>query len=281
MKILEKKVISGVQGPRITRMVISSPEIAKKALPGQFVILMATEVGERIPLTIVDTDTQKGTVTIIFQEVGYTTKLLGTLEVGGELYSFVGPLGNPTHIKNYGKVLVVGGGVGIAEVYPVVKALKQAGCILHTVLGARSKGLLILRDKIKKFSNKLYLATDDGTLGEKGFVTAILERILEQNSEFALMYCVGPVPMMKVVSQITKPYGIKTIVCLCTIMIDGTGMCGGCRLTEAGKVKFCCVDGPDFDGHLVDFDELTQRQGRFINEEKRVMQKLRHKCKPR
>jgi len=273
MKIIEKKVVSGEQLPRITSMIISSPEVAKKALPGQFIILMVSEQGERIPLTVVDTDPDKGTVTIMFQEVGYTTKLLGTLNEGDELHSFVGPLGNPTPIENYGKVLIVGGGVGIAEVFPVVKALNKAGCSLYTVLGARSKDLLILKDEIKAFSHQFYPVTDDGTFGEKGFVTGPLGRILKEDQDFSLVYCVGPLPMMKAVSELTRPYSIKTIVCLCTIMIDGTGMCGGCRLTEAGQVKFCCVDGPDFDGHLVDFDELLARGKRFKPQEEQALQK--------
>ncbi len=275
MKIIEKKIVSGDQEPRITSMVIASPEVAAKAQPGQFVILMVSEQGERIPLTIVDTDARKGTVTIMFQEVGYTTKRLGTLEVGQSLYSFVGPLGNPTPIENYGKVLIVGGGVGIAEVYPVVKALKKAGCSLHTILGARSRDLLVLKDEIKSFSDSFYPVTDDGSFGEKGFVTGPLQRILEKDGDFKLVYCVGPLPMMKAVSELTRPYGIKTIVCLCTIMIDGTGMCGGCRLTEGGKVRFCCVDGPDFDGHLVDFEELLSRQKRFVPQEKQALEKIR------
>lgn len=280
MKIITKEIIADTQGTRLTRFVIQSPLIAQKAQPGQFIILMVKEEGERIPLTIVDTDLKQGTVTLIVQEIGYSTRLLGTLNPGDSLYSLVGPLGHPTEVKNYGKVLIVGGGVGIAELFPIVRVLKKAGNIIYTILGARTKELLILKDAIEEYSDKLYIATDDGSLGEKGFVSDTLKKILKNDSDFQLVYCVGPVPMMKAVSEITRPYGIKTLVCLNSIMLDGTGMCGGCRLVESGKSKFCCVDGPDFDGHQVDFDDLLNRQGRFIDEEKESLKKLSgHKCK--
>ncbi|EKD26572.1 MAG: hypothetical protein ACD_79C01117G0002 [uncultured bacterium] len=280
MKILSKSIVADVQNTRLTKYVIDSPMIAKKAQPGQYVILMVKEEGKRIPLTLVDSDKEKGTITLIAQELGYSTKLLGTLKEGDSLYSLAGPLGQPTHIDNYGKVLIVGGGVGIAELYPIVKALKQAGNTIYSILGSRTSQLLILKDEIGKYSDQLFITTDDGSEGEKGFVSTVLDRILKKDPDFNLVHCVGPVPMMRVVSNVTKPYKIKTIVCLNAIMLDGTGMCGGCRIIEDGKTKFCCVDGPDFDGHLVDFDDLVNRQKRFVEEEKQSLKKLsNHECK--
>lgn len=279
MRIIKKEILAEAQDTRIMRIRIDSVDIAKKALPGQFVILMISEEGERIPLTVAETDSINGVITLIFQELGYSTKLLGTLEAGDSLYSLVGPLGKATPIENYGKVLIVGGGVGIAEVLPVTKALKEAGCEIYSILGARSKDLLILKDEIQEHSDKLFISTDDGSLGEKGFVSDILKRILQEDQDFQLVYCVGPVPMMRVVSDVTRTFGIKTEVSLNAIMLDGTGMCGGCRLIVDGESKFCCVDGPEFDAHLVDFDDLIQRQKRFIPEEKRSIEKLsNHKC---
>ena len=274
MKIIVKERIA----ENLTKFVIESPLIAEKALPGQFILLMVKEEGERIPLTIVDSDKEKKTITIIFQEVGYTTKLLGTLKEGDSLYSLVGPLGKPTPIENYGKVIVLGGGVGIAELLPVVKALKQAGCVITSILGGRTKQLVILPDQVKEYSDSIFITTDDGSLGEKGLVTDPLKRLLEENKDYGFIFCVGPLPMMRAVSDITRPYGIKTIVCLNSIMIDGTGMCGGCRVTVDGQTKFTCVDGPDFDGHQVDFGELMSRQKRFVSQEEQAMEKF-HKCK--
>ena len=280
MKILDKKILAQTPDTRITKIEVEAPLIAKKVQPGQFILLMVTEEGERVPLTVVGNDPQRKSIALIFQEVGYSTKLLGTRAVGDELYAIVGPLGHATPIKNYGKILAVGGGVGIAEILPVVKALKEAGNVVYSILGARTKELLILRDEIESYSDKLYLTTDDGSLGQKGFVSDVLGEMLKDDKDFKLVYCVGPVPMMKVVSGVTQPYNIKTTVCLNAIMLDATGMCGGCRLIEDGKVKFCCVDGPEFDGHLVDFDELMQRQKRFMDEEKQALQKLSsHECK--
>ncbi|UCG35772.1 MAG: sulfide/dihydroorotate dehydrogenase-like FAD/NAD-binding protein [Candidatus Omnitrophota bacterium] len=279
MKILTKEILAQTSDTRITKIEIEAPLIAKKVQAGQFVLLMVTEKGERIPLTVVGNDPQRESITLIFQEVGYSTKILGTLNIEDSLYALVGPLGHPTPIKNYGRILVIGGGVGIAEILPVAKALKEAGNVVYSILGARTKELLILKNEIKSYSDNLYIATDDGSLGQKGFVSNILEKILKEDKDFQLVYCVGPVPMMKVVSNVTRPYKIKTLVCLNAIMLDATGMCGGCRLIEGGKVKFCCVDGPEFNGHEVDFDELMHRQGRFINEEKVSLRKLKHKCK--
>ncbi|MFH2138049.1 MAG: sulfide/dihydroorotate dehydrogenase-like FAD/NAD-binding protein [Candidatus Omnitrophota bacterium] len=270
MKILKKERIA----ENLTKFVIDAELIAEKALPGQFIILMGSKEGERIPLTIVDTDTERKTITIIFQEVGYTTKLLGKMNPGDSLYSLVGPLGHPTPIKNYGKVIILGGGVGIAELLPVVRALKTAGCMITSILGGRTAELVILRDQIKEFSDQLIITTDDGSLGQKGLVTDPLKNLLEESSDYGLVFCVGPVPMMRAVSTVTRPFKIKTLVCLNSIMIDGTGMCGGCRVTVGNERKFTCVDGPDFDGHEVDFEELMVRQNRFIAHEKQSECKL-------
>lgn len=273
MKIITKEKIA----ENLTKFVIDSPLIAEKARPGQFIILMVNEKGERIPLTIVKADKEQKTITIIFQEVGYTTKLLGTMKQGESLYSLVGPLGEPTPIKNYGKVIVLGGGVGIAELLPIASALKDSGCKVTSILGGRTAELVILKENIKEVSDNLYITTDDGSLGEKGLVTDPLKRLLEESSDYGLVFCVGPVPMMRAVSDVTRPFKIKTLVCLNSIMIDGTGMCGGCRVTINGETKFTCVDGPDFDGHEVDFAELMTRQKRFTEHEKKSMCKLQEK----
>jgi ferredoxin--NADP+ reductase len=273
MKILEKFSIA----ENLTKFVIESPLIAAKARPGQFILLMVKEEGERIPLTIVDSNPANHTITIIFQQVGYTTKLLGKLEPGDSLYSLVGPLGKPTHIQNYGHVVAIGGGVGIAELLPVVKALKEAGCHVTSILGGRTADLVILRDEIGKHSDELVITTDDGSLGEKGLVTDALAKILGREQNVGLVFCVGPLPMMKAVSRSTKAGGIKTLVCLNALMVDGTGMCGGCRVTVGGKTQFCCVDGPDFDGHGVDFEEIMNRQKRFAPYEQRALEKM-HDC---
>jgi len=270
MKILTKESIA----ENLKRFVVEAPLIAEKALPGQFIILMVRREGERIPLTIADKDKKQGTITIIVQEVGYTTKLLGKLNPGDSLYSLVGPLGKPTPIKNYGRVIVIGGGVGIAELLPVVHALKDAGCIVSSILGGRTAELVILQKEITEYSNEIHITTDDGTLGRKGLVTDVLKDLLKQRQDYGLVFCVGPLPMMKAVSDVTRELKIKTLVCLNSIMIDGTGMCGGCRVTIKGETKFTCVDGPDFDAHEVNFEELMRRQSRFIKDEKHALCKL-------
>ena len=277
MKILSKDILAQNEAGRIVKMCLEAPAIAPQARAGQFVILMVSENGERIPLTIAEA--KDNTIMIIFQEAGYSTKKLGEMAVGDELFALTGPLGHPVPVENYGKIIAVAGGVGIAEVYPVAKALKKAGNIVVGILGARNKDFLILHDEIKAHCDRLYVTTDDGSFGEKGFVSDILSRILKEDANYQLTYCVGPIPMMKVVAAITRPYNIKTLVCLNSIMLDGTGMCGSCRLTEEGKIKFCCVDGPDFDGHKVDFEELAQRNKRFLAEEKISVDKIEKKCK--
>lgn len=275
MKIVDKIIIS----ENVKKIVVEAPLIARKTLPGQFVMLMVNKEGERIPLTIVDKDEQKGTITLIFQEVGYTTKMLGLLNKGDSLYALVGPLGHPTIIENFGKVIVLGGGVGIAELLPVIKALKSKGCHVTSILGGRTKDLVILKDQIKEYSDVVYITTDDGSEGEKGLVTDPLKRLIAQNSEYKLVFCVGPIPMMKAIADITRETKIKTIVCLNAIMIDGTGMCGCCRVTVAGRTKFTCVDGPDFDAHEVDFVEFMKRDKRFQKAEKDLNCKLDIKLK--
>ena len=249
--------------PTVTEMEINAPLVAKKAQAGQFVIVRAAKEGERIPLTVADYDREKGTVKIIFQIVGATTYLLNRLKEGDRLADFVGPLGNPTHTEGLKKVAVVGGGVGCAIAYPVAKKLHEQGATVHTVAGFRNKDLVILEDEFKKVSDKYVFVSDDGTAGKKGLVTDALKELIENGEQYDEVIAIGPVIMMKFVCALTKQYGIKTVVSMNPVMIDGTGMCGGCRLTVGGRVKFACVDGPDFDGHQVDFDEAMSRGGNY------------------
>ncbi len=267
MKILEKEILAQGQGVKITKLEVLAPYIAKEAKPGQFVVLMVSEQGERIPLTIVDRN--KESITLIFQEVGLTTKLLGRLNKGDSLYALVGPLGNPSEIKNYGQVILVGGGVGIAEIYPVASALKDAKNHLITILGARTKDLLILEKELKDLSDEFYLTTDDGSYGRKGFTTNILGELLEKQ-KYNFVYAVGPIPMMKKVSQVTSKFGTKTVVSLNALMVDATGMCGCCRVTVANKTRFSCIDGPEFEAHLVDWEELEKRNRIYEDKEKHL-----------
>lgn len=270
----------------IKKIVVEAEEIAKKALPGQFVMLRVDEQGERIPLTIVEKNVHKGTITLIFQELGWTTKKLSAFQVGESILDIVGPLGHPTEVKKYGTVIAIGGGVGCAEILPVAKAYRSGDNRVIGIIGARTKELLILEKEMRESCDELYVTTDDGSYGEKGFVSDILKRILTNSlihpstcsgSEFAedqftnlpdLVYAIGPIPMMKLISGITRPYQIKTIVSLNPIMVDGTGMCGSCRLEVGKETKLSCVDGPEFDGHLVNWDLLILRNKRFLEEEK-------------
>lgn len=245
--------------PTVTELEISAPFVAKKAQAGQFVIVRAAADGERIPLTVADFDREKGTVKIIFQIVGATTYLLNRLNVGDCLADFVGPLGNPTETEGLKKVAVVGGGVGCAIAYPVAKKLHEEGAEVHSVVGFRNRDLVILEDEFRRVSDKYVLMSDDGTAGEKGLVTDALKRLIDSGEKYDEVIAIGPVIMMKFVCRLTKEYGVKTVISMNPIMIDGTGMCGGCRLTVGGKTKFACVDGPDFDGHEVDFDEAMSR----------------------
>ncbi len=254
-KILKKEALN----PTVTKMVIEAPLIARKAEPGQFIIFRAKEDSERVPLTIADYDREAGTVTIIFQIVGGATMELNTLEEGESLHDFVGPLGTASHVEGLKKVAVIGGGVGCAIAYPVAKKLHALGAEVHSVVGFRSKDLVILEDEFRAVSDRVSMMTDDGSYGEKGVVTAALEALIKEGNQYDEVIAIGPLIMMKFVCELTKKYGIKTVVSMNPTMIDGTGMCGGCRLTVGGETKFACVDGPDFDGHLVDFDEAMHR----------------------
>ena len=254
-KIVEKRELN----PTVVLMEIEAPLVAKKAEPGQFIILRTDEEGERIPLTVADFDRSRGTVTIIFQIVGATTKKLSMLEKGDCLQDFVGPLGKATHTEGLKKVAVVGGGVGCAIAYPVAKKLHEQGCVVHAICGFRSKDLVILEEEFKNASSKYVLMSDDGSAGERGLVTDALKKLIEGGEEYDQVITIGPLIMMKFVCQLTKEYGVKTVASMNPVMIDGTGMCGGCRLTVGGKTVFACVDGPEFDGHLIDFDEAMAR----------------------
>lgn len=264
-KIIRKKVLN----PTVTLMEIDAPLIAKKAEPGQFIILRVDENGERIPLTVADFDREAGTVTIIFQIVGGATEKLNHKNEGEYIHDFVGPLGVASHTDGLKKVAVVGGGVGCAIAYPIAKKLHNLGCEVHTVAGFRNKDLVILEDEFSAVSDKLKLMTDDGSYGEKGLVTNALKDLIESGEKYDEVITIGPLIMMKFVCALTKEYGIKTVVSMNPIMIDGTGMCGGCRLTVGGETKFACVDGPDFDGHEVDFDEAIERSNMYKDFERK------------
>lgn len=263
-KILKKEKLN----ENVSRITVDAPHIANAAKPGNFVVVIPTENAERIPLTIADTDTKNGTISIIFQIVGATTKLLDSLKEGDEIAHLLGPLGVPSHIKNYGTVVVIGGGVGIAEIYPFVKALKAAGNKVITIIGARCEDLLIYRKELAEHSTELKVTTDDGSCGRKGYVSDELKEMIDSGMKIDRVIAVGPVPMMKVCCNVTKPHGIPTIVSLNPLMLDATGMCGICRVTVGGKTKFACVEGPEFDGHEVDFKELTDRLKAYKDVEK-------------
>lgn len=246
---------------------IEAPLIARKAKPGQFVIMKANETGERIPLTMADSDPEKGTITVIYMVVGKSTALFKTLQVDDAYQDVIGPLGKPTHLEKVGTIVCVGGGTGIAVLHPITRALKEVGNHVISIIGARSKDILILEDQMRAVSHELHVCTDDGSYGHHGFVTDVMKDILD-NKKVDLVVAIGPVPMMKFVSKITKDYNVKTMVSLNPIMVDGTGMCGGCRVSIGGKTKFACVDGPEFDGHQVDYDELMQRLQAYCEQEK-------------
>ena len=258
-RIVEKERLN----PSVTRMSVEATMVARKAQAGQFIILRVHEDGERIPLTIADYDRERQTVTIIFQVVGRTTKLLDQLEVGDSILDFVGPLGKPSEVEGLKKVCVIGGGVGCAIAYPTAKALYDNGTEVTVISGFRNKDLVILQEEFAAVSSKSYLVSDDGSTGKKGLLTNVLEELIEQGEQFDEVIAIGPLPMMKFVCLLTKKYGIKTVVSMNPIMIDGTGMCGCCRLSVGGEMKFACVDGPDFDGHLVDFDETMARNSAY------------------
>ncbi len=258
-KIIKKKILN----PTVTLMDVEAPLVARKAEPGQFIILRVDAEGERIPLTVADFDREKGTVTIIFQIVGATTEKLNHLNEGDSILDFVGPLGVASHTEGLKKVAVVGGGVGCAIAYPIAKKLHSQGAEVHSIVGFRNKDLLILEDEFKKASSRYFVMTDDGSYGEKGLVTDALKKLLDAGERYDEVITIGPLIMMKFVSKLTKEYGVKTVVSMNPVMVDGTGMCGGCRLTVGGEVKFACVDGPDFDGHEVDYDEAMARAAMY------------------
>jgi ferredoxin/flavodoxin---NADP+ reductase len=253
--------------PTLTRLVVEAPLVARKRQAGHFVIVRVNATGERIPLTIVDGCMEAGTITLIVQAVGRTTRLVCALQPGQELADVVGPLGNPTPIHLWGRVACVGGGVGTAEVYPIARALRAAGNTVHAVIGARSRDLVVLEREMERCCDSLTVTTDDGSHGRHGMVTAPVREWLEQGALDAV-YAIGPLPMMKAVAELTRPFGVRTFVSLNPIMVDGTGMCGGCRVTVGGQTKFACVDGPEFDGHEVDFDELMRRNRSFVDLER-------------
>lgn len=271
--IVRKEVLNS----QVKLLEIQAPYVARKAEPGQFIILRVLPDGERVPLTIADYDREKGTITIIFQEVGATTRILGSMEVGDTILDFCGPLGIASHFDGIKKAAVVGGGLGTAIAYPQAKKLHSLGVEVDVIAGFRNKDLIILENEMKLVANRLFVTTDDGSNGTKGFVSDILKRLIEDGNQYDVVIAIGPPIMMKVVCDVTRPFGVKTIVSLNPIMIDGTGMCGGCRVTVGGKTKFACVDGPDFDGHEVDFTELMRRLSMYRDNEKQSSE--HHTCR--
>ncbi|HOB19892.1 MAG TPA: sulfide/dihydroorotate dehydrogenase-like FAD/NAD-binding protein [Candidatus Atribacteria bacterium] len=263
-KIIEKRTLA----PGVHFMRVDAPLVARSAMPGQFIILRVLEEGERIPLTIADYDRTEGWVTIIFQEVGHTTGLLAELGIGDHILDFAGPLGRASELDRYSRVLCIGGGVGTAPLYPQIKHMHEAGTEVDVILGARSRDYILLADEIRRCCSRLYIATDDGSLGHKGFVTDLLKELVSGGERYDHVIAIGPLVMMKAVSALTREFMIPTTVSMNPIMVDGTGMCGGCRVTVGGKTRYACVDGPDFDGHLVDFDEAMRRQQMYRQEEK-------------
>jgi ferredoxin--NADP+ reductase len=263
-RIVRKRTLAS----RITEFVVEAPLVARKRKPGNFVIVRVNEHGERIPLTICDANPENGTITLIVQAVGKTTKLLSARKEGDSIQDVVGPLGNPSPIEDFGTVVCIGGGVGTAEVYPIAEALKERGNVVRTIIGARSKDLIILEEEMKRICDAVSITTEDGSKGRKGFVTDELGAMMESGLHIDAVYAIGPVPMMKAVVAVTKPHEIKTFVSLNPIMLDGTGMCGGCRVTVGDEIKFACVDGPEFDGHLVNFEELVMRNRIYLEEER-------------
>lgn len=263
--------------PQIKLVEIDAPEIAGKARAGQFVIVRVDDKGERFPLTLVNWDKKKGTITLIFLEVGVSTEKLGALKVDDMILDVLGPLGNPSDVKNYGSVCVIGGGVGTASAYPIARAFKEAGNKVISIVGAKTAGLLILEDEMEKVSDELFISTDDGSKGLKGFVSDALKMLIEKGYAFNVVYAIGPTVMMRAVAETTRQYGIRTIVSLNPIMVDGMGMCGACRVSVGGETMFACVDGPEFDAHLVNFSELLKRQMVYMSEEKAALQRFQDK----
>lgn len=272
-KIVCKKELNSA----VTYMEIEAPFVARKAKAGQFIIFRVDDKSERVPLTIAGCDRDKGTVAIIFQKVGLSTEMLGALGEGDYIQDFVGPLGRPTEVEGKKRVCVVGGGVGCAIALPAARAFKEAGAVVDVIIGFRTKEIVILEEEFRACADNLYLMTDDGSYGEKGFGTVKLQALLEAGTQYDEVLAIGPIPMMKFVSKTTEPFGVKTIVSLNPIMVDGTGMCGGCRVTVGGEVKFACVDGPEFDGHQVDYNELMSRNSTY--REREAETRATHKCR--
>ena len=263
-RIIQKEILA----PTITKYIIEAPYVARKRKAGNFVIIRVDETGERIPLTLVDSNIKDGTITLIVQAIGKTTKALALKNIGEYIMDIMGPLGNPTPIETGKTIACIGGGVGTAELYPITKTLKEAKNKIYTIVGARSKELVILEKEMEQVSDQLYITTDDGSYKRKGFVTDQLKELLDSNLGINIVYAIGPLPMMKAVSNLTKPYNVRTLVSLNAVMVDGTGMCGGCRVSINGQMKFACVDGPEFEGHEVDFDEMILRNRSYTEMEK-------------
>lgn len=273
-RVVKKRLLA----PSIALLEVEAPAVAAKVEPGQFVIVRLDELAERIPLTVMDFDREKGTITIVVQEVGYSSALINRLNEGDKFQDFVGPLGVASEIENYGTVVCIGGGLGIAPIYPIARALKAAGNYVISVLGSRSADLLILEEEMRAISDEVVITTDDGSMGLKGFVTDGLAQVLSQGHQVKMIWAIGPMIMMRSVVNYTRPLGIKTIVSMNPIMVDGTGMCGACRISVGNETKFACVDGPEFDGHLVDFDLAMKRLAYYQDEEKRAMARLACDC---
>jgi ferredoxin--NADP+ reductase len=271
-EIIETKLLAAA----VKQFKIAAPEIARKRKPGQFIVLRINEEGERIPLTIADADPQAGTITLIFQEVGKSTAQLGKLKTGETISDLIGPLGVPTHIEKFGTVICIGGGIGIAPVYPIAKAMRAAGNTVISIIGARNKDLLILEEEMAQVSDSLRVCTDDGSYGYRGFVSDVLQDCIDAGTSINLIVAIGPVPMMRVVCNVTRNKNLKTVVSLNPIMVDATGMCGACRVTVGGRTRFVCVDGPEFDGHEVNFAELVKRQRAYLNQEKQALESFLH-----
>jgi ferredoxin--NADP+ reductase len=273
------KIVSAIfLAENIKKIEIEAPRIAKKRKAGQFVMIRVGETGERVPLTIAGSDTEKGTITLIVQGMGKSTKELNSKEAGDTIHDIVGPLGTPSHIENFGIAVSIGGGLGAAIAYPTAVALKEAGNYVITINGARSKELVILEEEMKAVSDEAYITTDDGSYGFHGFVTQKLQQLIDSGKKIDYVLAIGPIPMMKAIAEVTRPYKIKTMVSLNPIMVDGTGMCGGCRVTVDNQIKFACVDGPEFDAHQVDFKNLSDRNKMYLPEERQSAQAFTHKC---
>ena len=274
-RIVKKEVYSSV-----TYMwEVEAPDVARAAQPGHFLMVRINEEGERIPLTVADFDRQRGTVTVVIQAVGKSTREMMALAEGDSILDFIGPLGEASHIQKRSKVILVGGGLGVAPVYPQLRAYKELGSTTLSIIGFRTKALVFWEEKFRAQSDELHIATDDGSYGHKGFVSQVLQMLLERHRDTEEVLAIGPLPMMRVCCDVSHPFGVRTMVSLNSIMVDGTGMCGSCRVTVGGKLKFACVDGPDFDGHQVDFDELMRRQRRFQREEQESLQQYEEECR--